>query len=98
MLPWLRGRTLNVSIALATVGLVSFLSASITGTSWVVGSDRVLAAFDEQGAERLHRLPDPVEVRVHLQRALEVRQRAIGLVELEMDHAVAAERAEVKGI
>jgi hypothetical protein len=28
-LPWLRGRTLNVSIALATLGLEIFLRASI---------------------------------------------------------------------
>src|SRR5713226_9496544 len=109
MKPWLRGRTLNVSMALAMLGLEIFRSASITSTSCCKRrekpvrvppgpSDRVPPLLDEESAKHLDRLRHRFEIRVHGEGALEVRQGAGGLVELHVDHPVTAERAEVVGI
>src|SRR5207237_5756771 len=86
------GRTLNVSMPLAMLGLLIFLSASIMSSPRL---DGVAALLDQECAEGLGRLADRLEVGVHGQRLLEPLERARGLVEPEPDHAVAAQRAEV---
>src|SRR5439155_835227 len=91
MCPTLRGRILKVSMPLAMLGLLIFLSASITSAS----SDGVAALLDQERAERLDRLADGLEVGIDRQRLLEALERAGGLVEAEPDHAVAAQRAEM---
>src|SRR5688572_17090486 len=97
--PWLRGRTLNVSMPLAMLGLLIFFRASITaGSSPGTGSDGVAPLLEEQRAQRVDGLLDGVEIRIDGQRLLEARERARGLVELQPDHAVAAEGAEVLGV
>src|SRR2546422_1708675 len=58
MCPTLRGRILKVSMPLAMLGLLIFLSASITSAS----SDGVAALLDQERAERLDRLADGLEV------------------------------------
>src|SRR6266850_7719860 len=72
-LPCSRGRTLNVSMALATLGLVIFLSASIccvvSGTGGllvlrVVGLDSPFALLDERLLELLDHGLELVEVGV----------------------------------
>src|SRR3989338_4599436 len=112
MNPWLRGRTLNVSMALATLGLVIFRRDSITSASVAVApgrghaldggeggpsrsSDRPPAALDEELSQRVHGLAHLVQVRVHVERLFEVRQRQRRLAELQVDHAVAGQGAEV---
>src|SRR5713101_5516568 len=95
-LPSSRGLTLNVSMALATLGLVIFLRASIccvvSGTGCppypVVGwrderLDRPFALLDERLLELLDHLLDLLQVGVGGERALEVGERLLGLVELE---------------
>src|SRR5467141_5099071 len=94
MCPTLRGRILKVSMPLAMLGLLIFLSASITSAS----SDGVAALLDQECAERLDSLAHGIEVGIHGQRLLEALERAGGLVEAEPDHAVAAQRAEVRGV
>src|SRR2546422_7752206 len=94
MCPTLRGRILKVSMPLAMLGLLIFLSASITSAS----SDGVAALLDQERAERLDRLADGLEVGIHGQRLLEALERAGRLVEAEPDHAVAAQRAEVRRV
>src|SRR3989338_2714344 len=101
MHPWVRGRTLNVSIALATLGLEILRRASITSAS--VGltaspSDRSPSPLDQELAQRLRGLAHLPEVGVHVERFLEVGEGQRGLAELQVDHAVAGERAEVVGV
>src|SRR3989454_6181795 len=69
MCPTLRGRILKVSMPLAMLGLLIFLSASITSAS----SDGVAALLDQERAERLDRLADGLEVGIDRQRLLEAR-------------------------
>jgi len=91
MCPTLRGRTLKVSMALAMLGLLIFLSASIT-----VPSVRWRCGVAGSGAHGAPRRSSRTESRfgIHGQRLLEALERAGGLVEAEPDHAVAAQRAE----
>src|SRR5262245_43269816 len=91
-------------MALATLGLVILRSASI---SWVVrdtgwssssigeGSDGALALVADQLAQVGDGGFHALEVRVHLERALEVLEGALGLVEGQVDLAVARQRAPV---
>src|SRR5512144_3429384 len=92
-LPCSRGRTLNGSMALATLGLVIFLRASICWAVRVTGGppwlDGVLALLGQQAPQLLDRQLDLLEVRIHLVGALEVVEGALVLVEREVDLAVA---------
>src|SRR5215470_6735812 len=111
-LPSSRGRTLNVSIALATLGLMIFLSASIWELVRATRSSSMTAGEWER-AGRLDRVPalvgdEPLElrdggldlpqVRVDRERALEVHERALGLVEPQIDLTVAGQHTPVGGI
>src|SRR5262245_29917652 len=95
MKPSCRGRTLNVSMALATLGLLILRSASITKASSGWCSERVPAPPDELLAQHVGGLPDGLEVRVHGESPLEEGEGLLGTTELEIDHPVAAEGAEV---
>src|SRR5262249_47820652 len=113
-LPCSRGRTLNVSMALATLGLVIFLSAStcwavsVTGASSLFrvngrsGSrrvlDRALALLGDQALELLDDGFDLVEVRVDLEGALEVVEGTLRLVELQVDLPIAGQHPEMIGV
>src|SRR4030095_5089947 len=102
-LPSSRGRTLNVSMALATLGLVIWRSASIC---WVVSvtvvslvsepvSDGALAPLHERTLELGDDLRDTAQVRVDAEGLPEVVEGALRLIELEVDLAVAGQGPEV---
>src|SRR6266508_3774316 len=95
--PWFRGRTLKVSMALATLGLVIFLSASIKVSSFD-GLKGLPALLEQQALQLFDGVLDPSQVRIHGQRALEVVEGTLGLREPQVDHAVSAQGAEVVGV
>src|SRR5258708_35469185 len=107
-LPCSRGRTLNVSMALATLGLVIFLSASTCWDVSVTGAssfrvkrlmlDRALALLDDEVLELLDGDFDLVEIRVDLEGALKVVESALGLIELHVDLAIAGQHPEMVGV
>src|SRR6266849_2175898 len=103
-LPTSRGRILNVSMALATLGLVILVRASICwlvsgtgGPPWgtVECLDGALALLDEHLLELFDHGFDLREVGIDLEGPLEVREGLLGLAEPEIDLAVAAEHAPV---
>src|SRR5436853_3336973 len=57
--------------------------------------DRLAASLQQLGLEGFDRLLDRREIGVHGQRLLEVLHRAAGLVQLDVDHAVAGQRSPV---
>src|SRR5712692_2235812 len=103
-LPTSRGRILNVSMALATLGLVILVRASICwlvsgtgGPPWgtVECLDGALALLDEHLLELFDHGFDLREVWIDLEGPLEIREGLLGLTEPEIDLAVAAEHAPV---
>src|SRR5262245_64046787 len=91
-------------MALATLGLLILRSASITFTSSdgvrVGGptSQGVPAPLEQHRLDGLDGLLDRLEIRIDAQGTLEVVQGAVGLVHVEINHAVAAQGAEVVGV
>src|ERR1044072_3804129 len=104
-LPCSRGRTLKVSMALATLGLVIFLSASIScvvsgtvsscGIDGWIGSDSAFSPLGQQLLDLGDDLLDAAHVGVDAERPPEVGERALRLVHPEVDLPVAGERPEV---
>src|SRR5712692_7131548 len=103
-LPTSRGRILKVSMALATLGLVILVRASICwlvsgtgGPPWgtVECLDGALALLDEHLLELFDHGFDLREVGIDPEGPLEVREGLLGLAEPEIDLAVAAEHAPV---
>src|SRR5437867_9534519 len=110
--PAFHGLTLNVSIALATVGDEMRPSSARTagsrdgsigvmgppldlGGSPRTGSDRLLPALGEEGADLLQRRPDLVETGIDGEGALEVLGGPRRVILLKVDEPEPGERAEV---
>src|SRR5215475_246061 len=99
-LPSWRGRTLKTSIALATLGLVTFLSASICSVvsvtvSLLVRLDGALALFDDDLLQLLDHPLDLPQVGIDGEGPLEVHEGLFRLVELHVDLPVARQHAPV---
>src|SRR5262245_28904169 len=102
--PWLRGRTLNVSMALATLGLeilrrASITVSSLTGVSkFALRSHGVASLPAEQVAQEVGRLLDLLHVGIDREGPLEIVEGPGRFVQLQVVHAVATQRAEVIGV
>src|SRR5215510_555563 len=106
-LPSWRGRTLKTSMALATLGLVIFLSASICSVVRVTvfllerrrwktrRLDGALALLDDDLLELLDHALDLLQVGIDGEGALEVPEGLLRLVELHVDLAISGEHPPV---